>query len=104
MNNAPIKQQLFSKIQSFRNLGPTEDNALIREQYHLIKELVSNLAGSTTDEKELFLQAANVMNLFSREDEGYFLKSNGSDVSQKTAALHRLQEWAKRAGELLQDS
>ena len=103
MNNAGIKQQISSKIQDFRSLPSSVDNATVREHYHLIKELVNNLSGSTADEKELYLQAANVVNLFSQADEGYFVKTNGNDVSQKIAALHRLQEWAKRAGDLLQD-
>ncbi|WP_461115979.1 hypothetical protein [Spirosoma jeollabukense] len=104
MNNAGIKQQINSEIQAFRTLPPSVDNATVRQQYHQIKELVNNLSGSTADEKELYLQAANVVNLFSQKDEGYFLTANGSDVSQKTAVLLRLQEWAKRAGDLLQDS
>lgn len=104
MNNAGIKQHIRSEIQAFRTLPPSVDNATVREQYHQIKELVNNLSGSTADEKELYLQAANVVNLFSQKDEGYFLTANGSDISQKTAALLRLQEWAKRAGDILQNS
>lgn len=104
MNNVAIKQQINAQIQAFRNVSPSVDNATIRQQYHQIKELVNNLAGTTADEKQIFLEAANVVNLFSREDEAYFLQANGSDVSQKTAALRRLQEWAKRAWDLLQDS
>ena len=104
MNNIAIKQQIDSKIQAFRNLSPTVDNATIREQFHLIKELVNNLSGTTADEQQIFLEAANVVNLFSREDEGYFVKAASNDVSQKTATLRRLQEWAKRAAEILQDS
>lgn len=103
MNNLAIKQQINSKIQSFRGLSPSTDNATIRDQYHIIKELVNNLSGTTADEKQIFLEAANVVNLFSREDEAYFVKSNGNDVTQKTAALARLQQWAVRAGDLLQD-
>lgn len=103
MNNPAIKQQIDSKIQAFRSLSPSVDNVTIREQYHLIKELVNNLSGTTTDEKQIFLEAANVVNLFSREDEAYFVKAPSTDVSQKTAALARLQEWARRAGDLLRD-
>ncbi|MBD2757144.1 hypothetical protein [Spirosoma validum] len=103
MNNAAIKQQIDSKIQVFRSLSPSTDNATIRDQYHTVKELINNLFGATADEKEIYLQAANVVNLFSREDEAYFVKTNGSDTSHKTAALARLQQWAKRAGDLLQE-
>lgn len=104
INNQAIKQQIYLKIQEFRSLASTADSATIRNQYRQIKDLVNQLSGKTADERQLFLEAANVVNLFSREDEGRFLQEQPTDMPQKTAALLRLQEWAKRAGDLLQDA
>lgn len=103
MDNNTIKQQIFSDIHEFRQLDPAQDNATILNQFRQIKQQVGELSGSTADERELYLQAVNVVQLFSSQDERYFLSAASANTTQKTAALRRLQEWAKRAGDILQD-
>ncbi|MDB5240518.1 MAG: hypothetical protein JWP57_1143 [Spirosoma sp.] len=104
MNNEPTKQRLFSEISQFRALTSAADNASIVNGFDTIKTSIAGLSGNTQDEKNIFIEAQNVAQLFSKADYELFTKAGKADFPQKTAALARLQEWAKRAGDILQDT
>jgi hypothetical protein len=104
MNNEATKRKLFNDISQFRSLPPSTDNATIVSGFNAIKASIASLSGDSEDEKNVFIEASNVAHLFSKADYDLFTKAGKADFPQKPTALARLQEWAKRAGDLLHDS